>query len=219
MTAAHPGAPAAGPAVIRAQPESTAVLSQVIADAFHDLDVSRWLLPVPAIRRRVFPAYFQLAVEHAMTRGVVYTTPGLTAVALWLPVAGELPPPPDGYAGRLTALTAPWTGQFRLLDTALEHHHPTGQPHHYLAILAVRPDQQRRGTGTALLAAHHAVLDACAMPAYLEASDAGTRDLYLRHGYQLRPGAPIRLPDGPCMWPMWREPQPPAGPGHGQEQR
>jgi GNAT superfamily N-acetyltransferase len=218
MTAAHTGSPATSPAVIRARPDSTAALSQVIADAFHDLDVSRWLLPVPAIRRRVFPAYFQLAVEHGMTDGLVYTTPGLTAVALLLPADGQLPPP-DGYADRLTETTSPWTGQFRLLDTALDRHHPTGQHHHYLPILAVRPDQQYRGNGTALLAAHHAVLDAQAIPAYLEASDARTRDLYLRHGYQLRPGAPIRLPDGPAMWPLWREPQPLAGPDHVQDQR
>ena len=226
MTAAHAGIPAASPSVIRAGQDSTGALSQVIADAFHDLDVSRWLLPVPAIRRRVFPAYFQLAVEHAMTHGEVYTTPGLTAVALWLPMADELPPPPDGYADRLAAITTPWTGQFRAFDTALGHHHPAGQAHHYLPILAVRPDQQHRGTGTALLTAHHATLDQDAIPAYLEASDARTRDLYLRHGYQLRLDAPIRLPDGPAMWPMWREPQCWEGqpaPGsrsaaHGQEQ-
>jgi GNAT superfamily N-acetyltransferase len=219
MTAARTGTPAASPAVIRALPDSTAVLSQVIADAFHDLDVSRWLLPVPAIRRRIFPAYFRLAVEDAMTRGLVYTTPALTAVALWLPVTDELPPPPEWYSDRLTAITTPWTSQFRAFDAALGRHHPTGQLHHYLPILAVRPDQQGRGTGTALLAARHTVLDACAIPAYLEAPDARTRDLYLRHGYQLRPGAPIRLPDGPAMWPLWREPQPLAAPDHGQEQR
>ena len=40
---------------------------------------------------------------------------------------------------------------------------------------------------------------------YGQASDTGTRDLYLRHGYTLLPE--LRLPDdGPTMYPMWREP-------------
>lgn len=34
---------------------------------------------------------------------------------------------------------------------------------------------------------------------------ARSRHFYRRHGYAER-GQPIRLPDGPPMWPMWREP-------------
>ena len=43
------------------------------------------------------------------------------------------------------------------------------------------------------------------IPAYLEASDERTRRIYLRHGYADY-GSPIRLPDGPSMYPMTREP-------------
>lgn len=51
-----------------------------------------------------------------------------------------------------------------------------------------------------------AALDHEGIPAYLEAATKRTRRLYARHGYRLRPGAPIQLPgDGPLMWPMWRE--------------
>ena len=35
------------------------------------------------------------------------------------------------------------------------------------------------------------------------ADDARARGLYLRHGYEDH-GEPIRLPDGPEMYPMWR---------------
>jgi hypothetical protein len=41
-------------------------------------------------------------------------------------------------------------------------------------------------------------------PAYLEAHDPRNRDLYLRHGYQVR--SVIDLPDGPPLWTMWRTP-------------
>jgi len=57
------------------------------------------------------------------------------------------------------------------------------------------------------LRAGHAWLDDKSMPAYLEASGPRSRDLYLAHGYELRPDAPFYLPEGgPAMWPMMRKP-------------
>src|SRR5207253_2474548 len=38
----------------------------------------------------------------------------------------------------------------------------------------------------------------------LAASSEGNRRLYRRHGFEVT--AEIKLPDGPTMWPMWREP-------------
>jgi amino acid transporter len=67
----------------------------------------------------------------------------------------------------------------------------------------VTPHLQRRGIGTALLTGSHRFLDSENSPAYLEAAGAGTRRLYLRHGYADL-GDPIQLPDGPRMYPMWR---------------
>ena len=127
-------------------------------------------------------------------------------MALWLPAGPGVPGPPTGHRERLAAATAPWTGRFAVFDRALEAHHPAGVPHEHLAILAVRPGCQRRGLGTALLTARHRDLDRDGVPAYLEASSPRARDLYLRHGYTLRPGSAFRLPDGPLLWPMWREP-------------
>ena len=192
--------------VVTADPADTDVLSQVIADAFHDLAPSRWLLADPDARREIFPGYFRIYVEHALARGVVHTTPGRTAAALWMPTGVHPPVPDPGYGIRLTNATSPWTDRFRLFDKALERHHPAGVPHHHLAILAVAPGRQSRGTGTALLRAHHASLDAAGMAAYLEASDPRTRRLYLAHGYEDH-GLPIHLARGPLMYPMWRNPR------------
>ena len=206
----HPGLAAgnAAPAVVRADPADLDVLSQVIADAFWDLAPSRWLIADPAARREIFPGFFRLYLEHALAHGVVHTTPGRTAAALWLHVGQDAAGQADGYYARLAAATSPWTDRFAAFDAALDRHHPAGIPHHYLAILAVRPDKQGQGTGTALLRAGHAALDDEGMPAYLEAAGPHTRDLYLAHGYVLRPDAPFYLPDGgPPMWPMMREPR------------
>ena len=208
----QPTFPGAGPAVVRAGERDLEVLSQVIAGAFHDLAVSQWLIPDPDARRAIFPGYFQILLQHALDIGLVCTTPQRTAAALWLPATGPTPPP-DGYAGQLAEATGPFLDRFLAFDEALARHHLTGAPHHHLAILAVRPDTQGQGTGTALLQAHHATFDWQGIAAYLEASDERTRDLYLRHGYTDH-GEPIELPDGPSMYPMVRTPglRPQQGP-------
>ena len=66
--------------------------------------------------------------------------------------------------------------------------------------------------GTAMLAAHHALMDEKGTPAYLEAASPRTRDIYLRVGYNDL-GPPIEFPDGPAMYPMWRPPAPGPAPG------
>jgi len=180
----------------------------MIADAFHDLPPSRWLISDQAARREVFPGYFRLYLEHALASGVVHTTPRRDAAALWIPVGREAADPPADYAERLRAATTPWTERFIVFDAALDRRHPSGTPHHHLALLGVRPDRQRQGIATALLDFYHSMLDTQARaPAYLEASSRRNRSLYLRHGYTDH-GPPIGLPGGPLMYPMWREPQP-----------
>ncbi len=194
-----------GPGVVCAGPADLDALSELIADAFHRLAVSRWLIADPYARRRIFPGYFRLLVAYAMVAGVAYTTPGRDAVALWLYAGPGVPGPPTGHRQRLAAATAPWTGRFAVFDRVLEEHHPAEVSHQHLAILAVAPGRQGQGIGTALLKARHHDLDRDGVAAYLEASSPRACDLYSRHGYTLRPGAPFRLPGGPPLWPMWRE--------------
>ena len=204
----RPACPGPLPGVITASSADTDALSQVIAAAFFALPPSRWLIADPAARRAIFPAYFRIYVEHALTSGIVHTTPGRTAAALWLPTGAGLPSPPPGYEQRLAAVTGKHHARFAAFDAALQRHHPAGTAHHHLALLAVAPGHQGRGTGSMLLRAHHAALDHDAIPAYLEAATLRTRRLYHRHGYTLRPDTPIRLPDSnTLMWPMWRQPR------------
>ena len=204
MTTRDQQAGTAGQRVVRADHADIGVLSQVIADAFFSLAVCRWLIPDGPARRAAFPGYFRLYLEHAIADGIVETTPERDAAALWIPGDGPTAPP-DEYGGQLVALTGSHLGNFLAFDEALDRHHPSGAFHEHLAILAVRPDRQGQGTGTALLHARHAVLDDQGIPAYLEASDERTRRLYLAHGYTDH-GGPIELAEGVRMYPMWREP-------------
>jgi GNAT superfamily N-acetyltransferase len=199
--------PGAARSIVRAGEADIEVLSQVIAEAFFPLAPCEWLIGDEAARRAIFPRYFRMYVEHAMADGLVHTTPGRDAAALWLPLGAQLPEPPDGYGERLAEITGRWVERFTVFDAELDAHHLTGRAHHHLAILAVRPDRQWHGIGTALLHAHHAVLDEQGIVAYLEASDELTRVIYLGHGYADHE-TPIQLPDGPQMYPMVRRPQP-----------
>jgi GNAT superfamily N-acetyltransferase len=199
--------------VERAVASDPDVLAQVIADAFADLDVSRWLVPSPVARRIIFPSYFRILVEHAFADGLVLTTPARDAAALWISVeAGGSGEPPDEYAEQLAVVTGRYLDRFRVLDEEFGRHHPVGVAHEHLAILAVRPDRQRLGIGTALLHARHAILDRDGIPAYLEASDFDKREIYREHGY-VDYGTVIQLPDGgPRMYPMIRQPGGPPAP-------
>jgi GNAT superfamily N-acetyltransferase len=206
MTRQHEPRPASRyPEVVRAGTGDLDALSQVIAEAFHDLDPSRWLIADPADRRAIFPGYFRLFAEHAMAHGAVYTTTGWTAAALWIPAGPGTAGEPDDYAARLAAATAPWTSRFLAFDQALGGRQPADAFYHHLAMLAVRPDGQGQGIGTALLHAHHQILDRDGVSACLEAASPRSRQLYLRHGYADQ-GPPIYLPGGARMYPMWREP-------------
>jgi GNAT superfamily N-acetyltransferase len=187
----------------------TGEITELVADAMWDGPVARWLNPDPGVRRRMSPAYFAVFVEHAVRYGEVYATADadtgrLSGVALWFPLTSMIPPPAD-YDRRMKESTGSAYDRACELDAAMDAHHPL-DPHHYLAFLAVRPEEQNRGIGSALLDRHHARLDRAGIPAYLEANDPRNRDLYLRHGYALR--KEIRLPGGPPLWPMWRAPQP-----------
>ena len=204
MTAAGRAVPAV-PAVT-AGPADAEALSQVIAVAFHDLAPSRWLIADPGERARIFPGFFRILVDWALADGTVTTTPDRDAAALWIPAGDQPPSPPADYPDRVAAVAGPWASRFEAFDATLEEHHPAGSPHEWLAIMGVRPGRQGRGVGSALLSARHRDLDREGRPAYLEAASPLARDLYLRHGYALRPGAPFRLPGGgPPMWPMLRE--------------
>lgn len=192
--------------IVTAEPDDAQKLSTVVAAAFHPLAPCRWLIPHAIQRRVAFPAYFRILVDHALARGIVETTRERIAAALWLPVGTHGPEIPERYEQRLKEAVGPHLERFEILDDQFERHHPTGSKHQYLAVIGVHPDYQRHGLGRALLDHRHRHLDQVGSPAYLEASDETNRVWYARHGYRDLDD-PIHLPDGPDLFPMWREPQ------------
>jgi hypothetical protein len=181
-------------------------VATLIATAFRDLGVAAWLVPNPNDRQPVLYNQFRILIGHALDHGTIHITADRHAAAVWFPRDTPIPDIPD-YNRRLEQACGAYTHRFRTLDAAFDRHHPT-HAHHHLALLAVHPDHQTHRRGTALLEHQHTHLDLAGLPAYLEASSARSRQLYLRHGYHDH-GPPIDLPDhGPRLWPMWRQPQP-----------
>src|SRR5258706_6249234 len=142
----------------------------VLAEAFLDGDLASWLVPDRFLRRSVYADYFLIFAAFFVTSGQVEATDDLDAVALWWAVGDELDLKIPDYEVRLAKATGRALGRFTALDMTMHSHHPTKRPHHYLAFLAVHPDRQGDGLGTALLHNRPGRLDAEGMPASLAAT-------------------------------------------------
>jgi GNAT superfamily N-acetyltransferase len=192
--------------VIRpAAPSEAPAVAALIGHAFAHLGVSAWLVSDPDQRGPVLARDFEILVDYAIGHGTVEIAGDLAGASVWLPLDGEPLPPPGDYDRRVAEACGPWTDNFRQLDELFEAHHPH-EPHHHLALLAVRAEHQGQGIGSALLDHYHGTLDASGTAAFLEASSPGARALYLRHGYVDR-GQPYAVPNGALFYPMWREPR------------
>jgi GNAT superfamily N-acetyltransferase len=188
-----------------------ATVTTLLAAAFTDGAVARWLDPDPDTRDANALDYFATTVNHALHSGIVRVAEEngeLVGAALWFPYrAPDSPPEPI----TVPASDDPQAGvslRLKILEGVLDKRHPR-HPHHYLAFLGVRPDRQNNGIGSHLLISYHAFLHTVRIPAYLEATDPRNRELYRRHGYFDLGDNPIVLPGGgPRIYPMWREPVP-----------
>ena len=205
------GAPAealSGQAVRKATLEDVPRLADALARAFDGDPPMRWFLSDPDTRipraRRLFDV--MLRRVH-LGRDHCYTTNGVVGGALWVP--------PGTWRLGVVEQVVLLPGMVRVFGrglgraqrglTVMESGHPT-MPHYYLDSLGVEPEWQGKGLGSALMQPVLERCDAEQMPAYLNAGSAGSRDLYLRHGFEVR--EQFELPDGgPPLWRMWRNPQ------------
>jgi GNAT superfamily N-acetyltransferase len=195
-----------GPRIDRLGDRDIDAVAGVIAEAFFHLAPAVWMFPDPLERKRISPEYFRIFAEYGVAHGEVYGVGDKSGVAIWFRPAEAPPPLPADYDDRLDRICGEHAGRCRLFDAALAAHHPH-EPCHYLAFLAVLPGRQGAGLGGALLADYHARLAEAGEPAHVEASSTRARDLYLRHGYRPRGGAYLIVPDGPPLWPLWRDPR------------
>jgi GNAT superfamily N-acetyltransferase len=97
--------------------------------------------------------------------------------------------------------------RFRILGEVMAAAHPHDRPHWYLNVLATLPSRRSQGLGALCLAPVLRTCDEVGTPAYLESSNPRNMGLYRRHGF-VELDHTIDLPEGPSLYPMWREPMP-----------
>ncbi|QCD58188.1 GNAT family N-acetyltransferase [Streptomyces hawaiiensis] len=187
------------------------LIVRLLDEAFQDDPVSGWVFPGAEDRRAKHPGLMAAFTDIVLAAGRIDVTEDGSACALWLSVpAGEGHDDHDAEdegPAQVREAVDPDNERIERIGRLTAAIHPTGRAHEYLWMIGVAPGRQGEGLGTALV---EAVLDRCdreGLPAYLEASNARSRKLYERLGFE--PAGPVLdLPDGPSMWPMWREPRP-----------
>jgi ribosomal protein S18 acetylase RimI-like enzyme len=190
--------------VRRARPDDAAAVSSVLAAAFTDDPVFRWIVPDDELRPAVNRRMFDLLVEVLAPHDDAWTTAdGVHGAALWVPhgrpaMSEDVA---ESFGAQLVELLAPHDDRLGQLMEAMEAAHPA-EPHEYLWFLGVAPAAQGRGVGGSLLAPVLERADRAGHPAYLEATSPRNRALYERHGFVAMD--PIAAPGGPPLWPMWR---------------
>ncbi|MDL9948273.1 GNAT family N-acetyltransferase [Gordonia sp. ABSL11-1] len=174
------------------------LVSSLLAQAFVDDPVIRWLQPDPRHHKQIFltlarwvhgaDASIDLAVRDGVPIGAaVWDAPGhkVSATAQIASMAG--------FAKALRSRMR-YGGILEQQFTKLR----PKEPHWYLG--QVGATIKGAGVGGALLAAGIDRVDA---PAYLESSNEANIPLYERYGFQVT--TEITLPyDGPTVWPMYR---------------
>ncbi|MCZ7458049.1 GNAT family N-acetyltransferase [Streptomyces sp. WMMC940] len=185
---------------------------RLLDEAFMHDPVSSWVFPDEAHRRRVHGVFLGVFLDIALAEGRVDMTEDGTAAALWLQVPAEAPEEEDDTPARMREIADPDNERAELVGRLTGAVHPRGRAHEYLLLVAVSPERQGEGLGTALLAPALERCDREGLPAYLEASSARSTRLYERLGFAPTDRT-VQLPDGPLMWPMWREPAAPGPEG------
>ncbi|GAB3135516.1 acetyltransferase [Tsukamurella serpentis] len=193
----------AGPGDRRIEPLSARTLRpsfSVMARAFADDPLLRWIQPVRLTDRLTFAGTYLASHGAVGCSDVLFDGALMTGAAYWDPpgytpsVLRRLAAIPVLAAGVSTGLR-----RGAVFARAVAERRPT-EPHWYLSSLgATTPG---RGIGSALL--EHGI-ERLTGPAYLESSNPRNVPLYRRFGFE--PLAPILLPGGPELIPMFR----PAG--------
>ncbi|WP_329463111.1 GNAT family N-acetyltransferase [Streptomyces sp. NBC_01431] len=195
-----------GVRIRRAGPDDRAAVVRILDEGFQYDPVSSWVFPDEARRREVHHLLMAAFFELALAEGHVDITEDGSAAALWIDVPADAGESDEEGPAQLRAFVDPDNERIEQIARFTAAIHPHGRAHAYLMMIAATPQRQGEGLGSALIAPVLQECDRVGRPAYLEASSERSPRLYERLGFAPL-GEPLRLPDGPPMYPMWREPR------------
>lgn len=194
----------------RATPADSPPLVQLLARAFEEDPLYRFLVPPGPRRDARLKALFELILQHLSDDWrEVFTTATTDSVALWLrPGMQKVSPLRQAWLvpafSRVLGLRNIPRGLGVMGHMDALHARFAPEPHFYLSILAVAPERQGQGIGSALL---EPMLERCGrerLPIYLETAQAKNVPFYQHHGFVVQ--AETRHADYPTLWSMSRAP-------------
>jgi GNAT superfamily N-acetyltransferase len=188
-----------------AEVEDHGALTGVLARAFEDDPVLRWVFPGGRARGRYGGEFFRWSLWRCARQQVTWTTNDVQGAAIWaLPDQWRVTLSQLARLTRWTGLGVGWRSPVVMWGlAAVERRHP-GDRHLYLAVLGVEPGLQGAGVGSALLRPGLELCDREGLPAYLETGKERNLAFYGRHGFRVTDT--LTLPMGPPVWLMRREP-------------
>jgi GNAT superfamily N-acetyltransferase len=179
-----------------------------LVDSHVDYVWERWALPGPNRRERLATLVRRDLELLGIPHREVWVLDDAAAVAMWIPAPDRSLPSPAALAEAAQcaeSCVGDHLAAVEAVEAVLREHRPSA-PHWFLATMGTRPDRQRQGLGTAVLAPVLDELDRTGVPACLETSSTANVAFYSTLGFE--PVAHLdRLPAGaPATWVMWRAP-------------
>lgn len=183
----------------------------VMARAFYNDPFFTFSLPDAAKRGHVLPWLFERSIRYGHFYGMVYTTPSLEGIALWLG------PKKPSLAWMGILRTGLFLLPLKLRRQELErcmrlsnyadrlHKKLVPGPHWYLYGLGVEPSLQGQGVGHALLEPVLAQADRDGLACYLDTNNEKNVPFYERNGFTIISQGQA-IPNGPQTWGMRRNP-------------
>ena len=202
------------PHVRIASTSDIAAAADTLALAFRDYPFTRHVLGADDHERRLAENQALFLSEIGVPHGRVWVVDGpdgvLDAVAVWTtPGSAGIGDVFARLAPRLAEIAGDRADVAADTEAALAPHRPS-RPAWFLATVGVRPGQQGRGLGAAVIRPGLAEADRAGHRAYLETSLPGNVRLYERLGFRV--DAALDLPHGgPRTWAMTRSPVAQAG--------
>jgi ribosomal protein S18 acetylase RimI-like enzyme len=183
--------------------QSRETCAGILARAFANDPVARWIYADEIEYWLDFPAFVQASAGKAFAYDTVYQAPGATGCALWLPPHVRADENSINMIINASLLGTKAEETLAFVD-ALSRHRPH-TPHWYLAMIGVEPSRQAQSIGSELM---RQVVDACDADrafAYLEATTEENSRFYERFGF--RTVTSIQLGSSPTLYAMVREPE------------
>jgi ribosomal protein S18 acetylase RimI-like enzyme len=181
----------------------------VFKRSFTNDPIMNYIYPVDKMSDKLSTTYFGFTVRYYWEYGAILKPKNLEGISIWVPprklkikISGVL-------KSRLYMIPVRLGREaFGRLNVIMEqskkyHIKYAPGPHYYLMVLAVDPDHQSKGFGSALMRPVLQKADEEGLPCYLEASNERVIPLYQRHGFKVM--EEIKIPDGPSLWAMRRE--------------